>query len=89
MTGPCTGKVLSAELATSWTCTVAAHREQLLVCNFVVVVQWDLIDLHECVQFVHSPCVKPFDNAISESAFTLSAAVGIFCLTPIHARLFG
>jgi hypothetical protein len=33
--------------------------------------------------------VKPFDNAISESAFTLSAAVGIFCLTPIHARLFG
>jgi hypothetical protein len=58
---------------------MAVHREQLLVCKFVVGVRWDLIGIHEHVQFIHFPCVKPFDNTISVSTFTLSAAVGILC----------
>jgi len=59
-----TGTVLSAELTTSWTCTMAVQRVQLLVFKFVVGVQWDLIEIHAHVQFVLSPCVKPFDNVI-------------------------
>jgi len=88
MTGPCTFTVLSAELTTSWKCTMAVNREQLLLCKFVVGLQWDLIEIHAHVQFVHSPCVKPFDNVISVTAFMSSATVYIVHLTPTCARLF-
>lgn len=64
MTGPGTGTVVSAEVASSWTCTMAVHRD-LVVCKFVVGVEWDLIETHAHVQFVLSPCVKSFDNVFS------------------------
>jgi hypothetical protein len=67
---------------------MAIQREQQLVCKFVVGVQWDLIEIHAHGQFVHSPCVKPFDYVISVTAFMSSAAVYVFCLTPTCARLF-
>ena len=67
---------------------MAVQREQLLVCKFVVGVQWDLFEILAHIQCVHFPCVKPFDNVISVTGFMSSAAVYICRLTPTCARLF-